>query len=193
MKSYIKSLRNAFFGVLLVLTFLAAPARAQFVMGNVTGPGNIVSVGTTGFVVNQANFYAAYLTGTAYTMTNSAAAIVGGTTSPTITLPAAGTYFIYSDLDMNEVGATYTGGQTATLEFYRTNNTPGVLTSSPAIFTFPPITTQTASAATMNVHGLIYTTTNSNDVVTVYGVLSATPSAGSITISGGGIYALRLY
>lgn len=192
MKSLLRSFRAAFVALALVALF-AQPVRAQNVIGNLAGgPGNVVA-GADGYAHINTNFYGSYISGTAYTLTGSLAAVTGGTTSPSITLSAAGTYFIYADMDMNEVGATFAGGQTATFEFFRTNNTPGALTSSPAVYTFGAVTTVTQSAATMNVHALIYTTPNNNDVISVYGGLSATPSAGSVTVTGGGIYALRLY
>ena len=189
----IKHILRAGFAALFVALLFAVPAKAQFVMGNVGAAGNIISSGTPGQVVTQTNYYAAYLTGTAYTFTGSAAAITGGTTSPSITLPAAGTYFLYGDIDTNYVGATFAANQTLTLELYRTNNTPGVISSSPAVVTLNVVTTFTGTASTSNIHGVIYTTINSNDVITLYGLLSATPSAGSVTATGGGLYALRLY
>jgi hypothetical protein len=181
------------FSVLCLTLFLGPSAKAQAIFGNIGSTGNVVSSGVPGQVVTQTNYYAAYLTGTAYTLTGTNAAVVGGTTSQSITIPAPGTYFIYGDADVNLVGATFSGGQTLTLQLYRTNNTPGALTGSSAVLTFGAVTTVTQSAGTPNVHGVIYTTTNSNDIVTVYGVLSATPSAGSVTVTGGGLYALRLY
>ena len=183
----------AFFASLLVLGLFAVPARAQFIMGNpYGGPGNAV-VDANGFLRVNTNFYTAYLSGTAYTLTGTLAAVVGGTTSPSITLPAAGTYFVYGDLDTNYVGATFAANQTLTLELYRTNNTPAVISSSPAVVTLNIVTTFTGTASTSNIHGVIYTTPNTNDVITVYAGLSATPSAGSVTATGGGLYAIRLY
>ena len=192
MNKLFKLMRSAIFAVLLFAVLTAIPARAQFVMGNMTGgPGNIVA-NSSGYATINSNFYAAYLSGTAYTVTGSLAAVTGGTTSPTITLPTAGTYFIYGDLDSNYVGATFAANQTLTQELYRTNNTPGVISSSPAVITLNVVTTFTGTAATSNVHGVIYTA-SAGDTITVYAGLSATPSAGSVTITGGGLYAIRLF
>ena len=81
----------AFFASLLVLGLVAVPARAQLIVGNPAGgPGNAV-IDANGFLRVNTNFYASYLTGTAYTLTSSIAAVTGGTTSPTLTLGAAGT------------------------------------------------------------------------------------------------------
>ena len=96
-------------------------------------------------------------------------------------------------MDSNYVGATFAANQTLTQELYRTNNTPGAITNSPSVVTLNIVTTFTGTAATANVHGVIYTTTNSNDVIALYAGLSATPSAGSVNITAAGLHAIRLY
>ena len=176
-----------------LLPLLGLTARAQYVFGSLAGgPGNVVA-NSQGYATINTNFYAGYLTGTAYTETTSVAAVTGGTLSPTVTLAVPGTYFIYGDLDVNYVGATFAANQTVTSELFRTNNTPGVVTNSPSITTLNIVTTFTGTATTANVHGVIYTTTTVGDIITLYSGLSATPSAGSVTVTGAGIYAIRLY
>ena len=181
-------------GLFTLLLLLAAPAQAQIVMGNVTQPGNVVvNPNAPGQVISQANYYAGYLTGTAYTLTGSVATVTGGTTSPTVTLAAPGTYVIFGNFVLNSVGATFAANQTCTFSLYRSNNTPATVASSSTVVTLPIMTTLTATQEAGSSNAVIYTTANSGDVLVLQAGLSATPSAGSMTIVGGGIYALRLY
>jgi hypothetical protein len=154
------------------------------------GAGALVS-SSAGLISAQTNDYQADLTGTAYTLTASNAAITGGTTSPTITLGAAGTYIITAGINCLYSGATYAATQNVTFSLYRTNNTPASIYNGTFILRTITTTSDTACTPTLK---YIYTTTNSNDVVTIYGQLSATPSAGSVQIQNPTyIVAQRIY
>src|SRR4051812_17547920 len=60
---------------------------------------------------NQKSVYAA---GTVYTLTNAAAAVAFGTTSPAITLDKAGTYKIDYKARVENVGATFAASRLLT-------------------------------------------------------------------------------
>ena len=134
-----------------------------------------------------------YSSGTAYTVTNSLAAVTMGTISPTVTLDRPGTYLIRSRAQIDFVGATFAANRTLTLELYRTNNTPGAITNSVRTTTTPIITTQTNTWMIGMLPEVLYTTTNSNDVITIYAGLDTAPTAGSLQITSGGIIAQRVY
>lgn len=61
-----------------------------------------------------------YLTGTAYTLTGTSAAIAGGTTSPSITLSTPGTYQLAGRFNAEYVAATNGGAGTVTVKFRNT-------------------------------------------------------------------------
>lgn len=153
---------------------------------------NVPQIADSGGPVGQ-NF-SAYLTGTVYTFTNTATAVTGGTTSPTVTLTSAGTYLIFGQVQMAYTGATVVA-ETAPLKLRRTNNTPADLTSSSLVIDLPVSTALTYTYGTVRLPQVIYTTTNTNDIVTIFANVSANLGAGTITAEAGGtfIQAVRLY
>jgi hypothetical protein len=172
-----------------VVTFDDGINSANIVMGSGTG----AVVASSGTLSTQSNNYAAYLTGTAYTFTASYAAIAGGTTSPSVALGAAGTYLIRGGIVTEYNAATFAANQTVSGEFYRTNNTPGAITSSPQTVELRILTTLTDSGPWVEPNTVLYTTANTTDVISIYGKVSVTPGAGSFQATGGYIIAQRLY
>jgi hypothetical protein len=160
--------------------------------GGISSAGAVIST-AGGLLSSQANSYSGYLTGTAYTMTGSSAAITGGTTSPAVTLSTAGTYLIQGGFVLEYVAATYAANQTATIKFRRTNNTATDLTNATTTVELRVLTTLTDNAGSGPIPAVIYTAT-AGDAISVFGTLSATPSAGSVTANvGTWILATRLY
>jgi hypothetical protein len=136
---------------------------------------------------------AAYATGTVYTLTNTAAALDFGTTDPSITIPYAGTWMITARVQLAFTGATVVA-ETATLKLRRTNNTAADLTSGSTIIDLPAATTLTSTYGVVQLPPVFYTTAFANDVVTIFGNVSATLGAGTITAEVGGtnITAIRI-
>lgn len=154
-----------------------------------------VQTGTTQALAARINYnLAAYGTGTVYTLTNTAAAVAFGTTSPSVTLDKAGTYLIQGRIQMAYTGATVVA-ETATVKLRRTNNTAADLTSGSTVVDLPVATTLTYTYGTVQIPPVIYTTTNTNDIVTIFANVSATLGAGTITAEVGGtnITAIRMY
>lgn len=131
--------------------------------------------------------------GTAYTMTNAYGSLTFGTTSPILTIANAGTYAVYVDVQLNLVGATYATYDSATIKLRRTNNTAADLAGSTFGTFIPTITTITAIGPYLHVGPIKYQTTNTNDTITVQGVLGTTPAAGSVTATACTITAIRAY
>lgn len=131
--------------------------------------------------------------GTAYTMTASYADIVFGTTSPILTLANAGTYWLSADIQFSLVGATYATYQSATVKLRRTNNTPADVAGSTFGTFIPTITTITALGPLVHIGPIKYTTALTTDTLTVDAILSALPSAGSVTVTNCTIAGGRLY
>jgi hypothetical protein len=143
-------------------------------------------------VVNTtANQQSAHAAGTAYTLTNAAAAIDFGTTDPGITLDHAGTYLINCRARFENVGATFSASRLLTAKLRRTNNTPADVTNGAALLNTPIITTLTSTLCTLN-WTVIYTTANSDDALALFADLSVVPSAGSCTVNEASIVAVRL-
>ncbi len=140
--------------------------------------------------VNMTN-YSSYGSGTAYTMTASAAQTVFGTTSPQVTLSAAGTYLITGGGNVKYSGATYAGSQTATVKFRRTNNTASDLSNGTRTIQLRVVTTITDDAGYVTVPAVVYTAT-AGDIIQLWGSVSATPSAGSVVVDSGEIIAVRI-
>ena len=138
-------------------------------------------------------FISAYGAGTAYALTNTAAAVNLGTTDPAIVVDEPGTYLVQGYLHVARNGATVVA-ETATLKTRRTNNTAADI--GPAIVVdLPASTTLTDSLEQVAIPAFLYTTTNSDDALSLFGNVSAALGAGSIDIIaiGTALTAQRLF
>jgi hypothetical protein len=132
-------------------------------------------------------------TGTVYTMTAAAAAIVFGTTSPAITLPEKGTWLIEAEVQYRYEGATFAAARTVTLKLRRTNNTAADIGDDGTKTMLTGITTTITDAA-MQVYipPTPYTTTAEDDAVTLFSDVSVLPSAGTFTVVDAWIRATKV-
>lgn len=129
--------------------------------------------------------------GSVYTLTNAAAAAVFGTTSPSITLPTPGTYLISVRAQTRLVGATFAANRTVTLSLRRTNNTAANLTGGTITGTSSILTLITGTL-TDHCWQAVYTTSNNDDVITIFASIDVVPSAGSIVLAEASITAVGL-
>jgi len=159
--------------------------------GVIAGQGVSIS-GSTVTAVGGYNV-AGTASGTVYTLTASSAAVTFGTTQPSATLAQAGTYLLIGRAYLIYNAATFAGTQTATLKLRRTNNTAADVTGATTTATLRIITTTTDTVGIMTMPAVIYTTTNTDDAVAVFGALSATPSVGSVDVNEASVLAIRLY
>lgn len=134
-----------------------------------------------------------YATGTAYTFTGSSAALDFGTTDPSLTITKPGTYLIIARVNVENNAATFASNRTVTLKLRRTNNTAADLTNGSTAYGTGVITTLSSVSQIAALPRVIYTTTNSNDAITVFGDVSVLPSAGSLQATECEIIAIRLY
>ena len=137
--------------------------------------------------------YAGAGVGTVYSLTDTAAAIDLGTTDPSITITVAGTYLIMAQVHLAYNGATV-AAETATVKVRRTNNTAADL-GQVVVMDLPASTVLTHSYDIVKIPPFLYTTTATDDVVTIFANVSAALSAGTIeaTAIGTSIIAIRLY
>ena len=145
----------------------------------------------TNLGVTSANQLSVYAVGTAYSLTNTPAALDFGTTDPSLTLTAAGTYLIIATTKLDLTGATFAASRTVTLKLRRTNNTAADLTNGTITYA-TPITTTLTNTMDYPTWYAVYTTAATDDVITIFGDVSTVPSAGSLDASAASIVAVRL-
>ena len=134
-----------------------------------------------------------YGVGTAYTLTTSSAAVDLGTTDPAITVDKTGTYALRAKVVLKYNGATFAANQNVTIKLRRTNNTAADVSNSSTVIVTGIVTTVTESFATVSLPEVIYTTTNTDDSITIYADVATAPSAGSLDVTEASIFAQRLY
>jgi hypothetical protein len=167
---------------------LHSSAFAGYFNGKTNTTGEIQSNGS------RVNYnLSVYASGTAYTLTNSTAKTDFGTTDPVLTIDKAGTYLITAAANLKYSGATFAATQTASFKLRRTNNTAADLTNAARTITLRVITTTTDNAGTVQIPGVVYTTSNTDDLIELWSSLSAAPSAGSVVCDSAEIIAIRLY
>lgn len=142
------------------------------------------------------NYYTSYSAGTGYNITTTSAKIDftgGGSNDPSITLGAAGTYVITSNVRIDYNGLTNLAANTVTVKLRRINNTAADLADATGGFTVPPVTLLTSTGGDCDVNTVIYTTANNNDVIELWASRSASISVGNIVAGNAWIVAHRIY
>lgn len=155
---------------------------------NGTSPSWIAQASSPGL-----NNAVAYSAGAVYNITTTSQRLDFGTTDPVITIPAAGTYLIMSNVRVDYSGLTNLAANTVNIKLRRTNNTAADLTNATGDFVVPAVTLLTATGGDCDVNAILYTTTNNNDVIEVWGSRSASISVGNIQAGNAWIMALRVY
>jgi hypothetical protein len=139
------------------------------------------------------NNFTAYASGTVYSLTNSSAKVDFGTTDPTITITTPGTYLILTGIKVEYAGVTTLATQTCNFKLRRTNNTAADLANASTNFNVPVVTLLTQTGGDCDINGIIYTTSNSNDIIEMWGNRGANLSAGNINVGEASIIAIRIY
>lgn len=132
-----------------------------------------------------------FAAGTIYSLTNTAALIDFGTTDPSITLTAPGTYLILARARIDYNAATFAAVRTATLKLRRTNNTAADLANG-AVAAKTDILTLITSTFCEKAWWALYTTANSDDIIQLFGSLDVVPTAGSLDIAEASLIAIQL-
>lgn len=163
--------------ILIALLLLASPAF-----------GLNYDSGGSYYPVNNISANAA---GTAYSLTNAAAAVVFGTTSPSITINQAGTYIVLGSVNLKYNAATMVANRTVTVTFRRTNNTAANVGTA-RTGTTRIITTVTDDMGVFPLSPVVYTTVNTSDIITIFASMDTVPSAGTLDVFEAEIYAIRV-
>lgn len=163
-------------------------AEAEAVSGDFDVTGTVTAAGfnlTDGTLLNHVVNGAT--TGLSTALTGSSANVGG-----TFTLDKADSYVIRVRCVFKFNGATFAANQTLSLKLRRTNNTAADLSGSNTTLTLPIITTIT-DGFEVTIPEVVYSTAGRvNDTIGVFAILSATPSAGSVTLSEVSYTAVRV-
>lgn len=162
--------------------------------GNVSPAATIVagSKVSPGGMSGEFDSLSVYAAGTAYSLTNTAALIDFGTTDPSLTITAAGTWLIFARVMYDYNAATFAASRTVTTKLRRTNNTAADLTNGSSAWDTEIITTLSYTARIHELAPIIYTTANNDDVIQLWGSVNTVPSAGSLDAVEASIVALRI-
>ena len=136
---------------------------------------------------------ATYATGSGYSLTTTPSLLNFGTTDPSVTIDAAGTYLLFSRARIDYNAATFSSSQIVTLKLRRTNNTAADLADALTSAKTEVITTLSYTMGTYSLPPVIYTTANTDDVIQLFGSVDGNPDAGSIDAVEADIEAIRLY
>lgn len=153
------------------------PAGAEFVFGAPPGATQVYFKGDS--------------SGTAFTIPASQADVVFGTSSPTVTITSPGTYLISGGINFGPSGATTSTVTAVYLGVKRTNNSAAVLVNR-AIGGFELMTAITGIMQTGMVLPLIYTTTNSNDILTLVANYTGTITSGTFVSNDAVLLAVKI-
>jgi hypothetical protein len=132
--------------------------------------------------------FTSYGSGTAYTLTATSAAVDFGTTDPSITITAPGTYSLSGQVVLNYNGATFAAPQNVNLKFRRTSGTAADVSNSNVTLQTGIVTTTTGTLVVGVLPDVEYATINSNDVLTIFADVAVAPSAGSLQAASTGSY-----
>lgn len=177
-------------------TLAGAESLTNKKLGSLTTNGFVRTSGGDGTLSADADIgynLSAYGAGTAYALTNAAAKIDFGTTDPVLVINKVGTYIIMAQVNLAYNGATVVA-ETATIKVRRTNNTAADV-SQVVVLDLPASTILTETYGIFPLPPFIYTTTNIDDSLEIFGNVSAALGAGTIdaTAIGTSLVAIRLY
>ncbi len=120
-----------------------------------------------------------YAAGTAYQLTNTAAALVFGTTSPTFAFAQAGTYSVRARVRLDYNAATFAAVRTVTLKLRVTSGTPADVADSSCAVKTQIVTTLTGTFIVVELPEVIATFA-ALDELTIFASVNTVPSAGSL-------------
>jgi hypothetical protein len=164
-----------------VVTNIPGPAGQDGLPGPIGPQGPAATLSTV----------SVYGSGTAYSLTTVSQLVAMGTTSPSITLAAAGTYELHARVSLDYNGATFGSNELVTVKLRCTNNTISDVANASASFNVAVITTLTYTAGIIPIPPVAYVAT-AGDVIQIWAAIAATPSAGSIQITQCEIFAVKI-
>ena len=134
-----------------------------------------------------------YASGTAYSLTITSALLTFGTTSPSLTIDKAGTYRIYARAQVTRNNSSHVSSHTISFKLRRTNNTAADITNSTTTFSDDAHSTSYETEHQDILPEIIYTTSNTDDIIQLWGVASSAGTGGTHDVDEACIVAERLY
>lgn len=134
-----------------------------------------------------------FATGTVYALTGSAALIDFGTTDPSIVIDKPGTYLITYRAQVKRNNSTHIADHDITLKLRRTNNTAADVANSSTTYTDEAHNASNDSEGNWIMPDIPYTTLNSDDIIQLWGSVSAAGTGGTHDVIEVSIIAKRLY
>jgi hypothetical protein len=134
-----------------------------------------------------------YASGTAYVLTATPALLDFGTTDPSLVINAPGVWLILARARIDNNAKTTAAVRTITLKLRRTNNTAADIANSSTGIKTAIMTTLTFTLATVDLQPIIYTTTNSDDIIQLWGSADDISGAGTFDAVEASIVAVKLY
>jgi hypothetical protein len=189
----------------------SGPATFQVVSTNVTvtpntavltflgyigdlAPTGVISAGTgvspAGTQPITPNVQIGLGTGTAYSLTTSLALLNLGTSQPSVTLPAKGTFIIFATA-LFPYGAAVSQYTLTTL-IQRTNNTPGAVTGSQIVINANDTSSGAQTDLQLVLPLFIYTTTSVGDILQIWSKYATIGGSPAPTCTAAGLYAVQI-
>lgn len=134
-----------------------------------------------------------YAAGTAYQLTATPALLNFGTTDPSLVLTSPGVWLLLARARIDNNAKTTAAVRTITLKLRRTNNTAADIGNSPSSCLTAIMTTLTFTLIIMGLPPVIYTTTNSDDIIQLWGSADDISGAGTFDAVEASIVAIRLF
>lgn len=135
---------------------------------------------------------AAYGSGTAYSLTNTAALVHLGTADPSITLSGSGTYLLLARIRLDYNGATFAAVRTVTAKLRRVSGTAADLANASAGLKTAVITALTYTAGDINIPPIIYQTDQPADNIQIFASIDTVPTQGTLDVVEAEIIAIKL-
>jgi hypothetical protein len=148
-------------------------------------------LGITGSDKNQP--LSVYATGTPYSIVVPMQLLTFGTTSPSLTINKAGTYLVLARVRQDRNNASHINRHTITYKLRRTNNTAADLTNGTTAYVDEPHAAMTETEDIVPLPSVLYTTTNTNDVIELWGNIDIVTTGGTHDAVEAEIVAVRLY
>ncbi len=135
----------------------------------------------------------AYAAGTAYVLTATPALLDFGTTDPSIVITSPGVWLLMGRARIDFNGKTTAVERTITIKLRRTNNTAADLAAATGSFITDVVTTESYTAGIIDLPPVVYTTTNSDDIIQVWGSANDISGAGTFDATQASLVAIKLY
>lgn len=131
--------------------------------------------------------------GPAYALTATPAVLNVGAQNLSLVISSPGVWALYAQARVDYAGATFAASREVTFKLRRTNNTAADIANSSVGFATEIITTLTYTAELVSVPPIIYSTSNSDDIIQLWGSIAVIPTAGAINVVEASVVAIRLY